>query len=595
MRIRQFLFVSAAAISLSACSTLGIDMGSSTPSKNTAEANTSLNSGGALQTNDNAGAPPVRVDNALDKSYGAYLNARLAASQHDMADAAKFYLASLDADPNNPDLLARAFLYTVSAGDMDRAPELAAKVVATEPDNRAARTTLAVDAIKNKKYSDARENLSKSAQGPFAILTIDLLNTWAAVGDGHTDQAMADLNALKTQGGTDSLVAFHRALVFDQVGRESDAAVAYQEALKASGNGPRIVEAYGRFLERNGRTAEAKEFYGKLASDTALQPIVEAAQKRMDSGRKPDALVASPQDGAAEAMFSIAASLTDDSSADVSVLYLRFARYLRPEFDLADILLADRLEAMEKFEEAIDVYHGIAKSSPYRRVAMVQAAVDEARLNLNDKATADLKEVVSNHPDDAEAWTALGDVYRGTEKYADAADAYDKAIAIRGSSKADSWPLLYARAVSYEQSNRWELAEADLKAALRLSPQEPQLLNYLGYSWVDKGENLSEALGMLEKARALRPFDGYIADSVGWAYYRLGRYKDAAKTLQSAILLVPGDPTINDHLGDAYWRVGRKLDAQFQWSHALTFGAEGDEKAKIENKLKSGLTGVGKS
>jgi len=595
LRIRQFLFVSAAAISLSACSTLGIDMGSSTPSKNTAEANTSLNSGGALQTNDNAGAPPVRVDNALDKSYGAYLNARLAASQHDMADAAKFYLASLDADPNNPDLLARAFLYTVSAGDMDRAPELAAKVVATEPDNRAARTTLAVDAIKNKKYSDARENLSKSAQGPFAILTIDLLNTWAAVGDGHTDQAMADLNALKTQGGTDSLVAFHRALVFDQVGRESDAAVAYQEALKASGNGPRIVEAYGRFLERNGRTAEAKEFYGKLASDTALQPIVEAAQKRMDSGRKPDALVASPQDGAAEAMFSIAASLTDDSSADVSVLYLRFARYLRPEFDLADILLADRLEAMEKFEEAIDVYHGIAKSSPYRRVAMVQAAVDEARLNLNDKATADLKEVVSNHPDDAEAWTALGDVYRGTEKYADAADAYDKAIAIRGSSKADSWPLLYARAVSYEQSNRWELAEADLKAALRLSPQEPQLLNYLGYSWVDKGENLSEALGMLEKARALRPFDGYIADSVGWAYYRLGRYKDAAKTLQSAILLVPGDPTINDHLGDAYWRVGRKLDAQFQWSHALTFGAEGDEKAKIENKLKSGLTGVGKS
>jgi tetratricopeptide (TPR) repeat protein len=250
---------------------------------------------------------------------------------------------------------------------------------------------------------------------------------------------------------------------------------------------------------------------------------------------------------------------------------------------------------MEKFDEAIDVYHGIAKTSPYRRVAMVQAAVDEARLERNDKAIADLREVVTSHPDDAEAWTALGDVYRGVEKFADAADAYDNAIKIRGSGTANSWPLLYARAVSYEQSNRWPQAEADLKAALKLSPQEPQLLNYLGYSWVDKGENLPEALGMLEKARALRPFDGYIADSVGWAYYRLGRYKDAAKTLQSAILLVPGDPTINDHLGDAFWRVGRRLDAQFQWNHAITFGAEAGEKAKIEAKLKYGLTSASRS
>ncbi len=190
------------------------------------------------------------------------------------------------------------------------------------------------------------------------------------------------------------------------------------------------MEGYGRFLERSGRTQEAKEFYSKLASDTALQPIVEAAQARMESGKKPERIVASPQDGAAEAMFGIAASLTDDSSADVSVLYLRFARYLRSDFDLADILLADRLEAMEKFDEAIDVYHGIAKTSPYRRVAMVQAAVDEARLERNDKAIADLREVVTSHPDDAEAWTALGDVYRGVEKFADAADAYDNAIKI---------------------------------------------------------------------------------------------------------------------------------------------------------------------
>src|SRR6185312_12699140 len=306
LRLRQFLFVTAAAISLSACSSLGIDLGSSSPPAKGSNlpSNASLNSGGALQTNDPTGAPPVRVNSALDESYGNYLNARLAASQHDMENAAKFYRASLDADPNNPDLLARAFLYSVSAGDMVRAPKLAAQVVVNEPDNRAARTTLAVQAMKKGDYDGVRDQLSKSAQGPFAALTIELLNTWAAAGQGKTDTALADLQMLKAQGGTDSLVAFHRALVLDLGGRTDEANTAYQEALKATGNGPRIVEAYGRFLERQGRTQEAKDFYAKLASDTALQPVVDAAQKRMETGKKPDALVASPQDGAAEAMFS---------------------------------------------------------------------------------------------------------------------------------------------------------------------------------------------------------------------------------------------------------------------------------------------------
>ena len=146
-----------------------------------------------------------------------------------------------------------------------------------------------------------------------------------------------------------------------------------------------------------------------------------------------------------------------------------------------------------------------------------------------------------------------------------------------------------------QESDNWPAAETDLKQALKLSPDEPQVLNFLGYSWVDKKVNIKEALAMLEKARALSPEDGYIIDSVGWAYYRLGRYADAAKALEAAVALIPGDPTINDHLGDAYWRIGKKLDARFQWSHALAFGAEDGEKAKIEKKLQVGLTADDKS
>jgi tetratricopeptide (TPR) repeat protein len=197
--------------------------------------------------------------------------------------------------------------------------------------------------------------------------------------------------------------------------------------------------------------------------------------------------------------------------------------------------------------------------------------------------------------DDITAWTALGDAYRSTEKYAQAAQAYDRAVKLLNPVTKKDWPLFYARGVAEERSHNWPAAQQDLEEALKLSPDQPQVLNYLGYSWVDQGRNLSQAVAMLERARALSPNDGYIVDSVGWAYYRLGRYQDAAKTLEAAVLLVPGDPTINEHLGDAYWKIGRKLDAHFQWSHALAFGPDEKQKAELEKKLQSGLTATARN
>ena len=206
--------------------------------------------------------------------------------------------------------------------------------------------------------------------------------------------------------------------------------------------------------------------------------------------------------------------------------------------------------------------------------------------SVNADAISRLEKLARQYPGDVETWTALGDSYRAAKRYSDAVNAYDKALAANQPGSKKSWPLLYARAVAEQETGSWPKAEADLKQALVLSPNEPQVLNYLGYSWVDQQRNIKEALTMLEKARALSPQDGYIIDSVGWAYYRLGRYDDAVDALEDAVQLVPGDATINDHLGDAYWKVGRRLDAAFQWSHALAFGPEPGDKAKIEKKLK---------
>lgn len=521
--------------------------------------------------------------------YGVYLSARLAASEHDITDAAALYRQSLAHDPTNPELLDRAFLYAAISGNLDEAVDLAHRITATDTDNRAARLALIVAAFKKADYAGARAEIAKSAKGPFTALTLSLLDAWAEQGLGNTEGAIAELKGVTKEGGTETLAAFQSALVYDMAGSNTAADAAYRQTIQA-GVSPRSVEAYGRFLERTQRTAEARAFYTGILANASVAPIAAQGLARIDAGQVPDRLVPTPADGAAEALFGIAASLTDQASADTAVLcYLQFSLALSPKFDLAKIELADRYESLDKYDEAIAVYQSVSTDSPYKPAAEVQVAVDENRAGKNAKATADLVTITQAHPNDVSAWTSLGDIYRAAEKYPEAADAYDHAVKLLNPVAKDDWPLFFARAVAEEQSGHWDRAEADLETALKLSPDQAQVLNFLGYSWVDRGQHLAEALNMLEKARALSPYDGYIVDSVGWAYYRLGRYDDAAKTLESAVLLVPGDSTINEHLGDAYWRVGRKLDAHFQWSHALAFGPETAEKSKLEKKLESGL------
>jgi tetratricopeptide (TPR) repeat protein len=288
-------------------------------------------------------------------------------------------------------------------------------------------------------------------------------------------------------------------------------------------------------------------------------------------------------------LFSIAAALNDASSADIAVLYLRLALYLKPDFDMAKIVLADRLETLKKFDEAIAVYRTI-RTGPYQPAAAIQIAIDEGRLDQKEQAIADLKAIVTAHPGDMSSWTSLGDAYRSDNKDAQAIDAYSHAIGLLNPPDKKDWQLYFARAVSEQAVKNNTASAADLQAALNLSPDQPEVLNYLGYTWVDESRNLTQAVAMLEKARALSPYDGYIVDSVGWAYFRLHRYEDASKTLQAAVLLVPGDATINEHLGDAYWMAGRKLDARFQWNHALAFTTDPATKPEIEKKLQSGIT-----
>lgn len=529
-------------------------------------------------------------DDKTSQAFSTYLAARFAANDHDLGQAAHYYSQALADDPGSPSLLAMSFFYSTTSGDFEAAGKYAQAVVAKTPDDRGARLALAVIDFKHKDYADVRKQLAQSAKGPFTGLILSLFDAWAAAAQHDTAGVEKDIQSVLSQKGTEGIGSFHAALIQDYLGDAAAADAAYKKALGAGAPTPRVLEAYGRFLERQGRSADAARLYKAHISESGLASVTRPGLARIAAGQKPDGLIHTPADGAAEALFGIAASLTDAQSADDSILFLRMALYLRPDLGLAQILLADRFETLHKFDAAITIYHGIDQASPYFRMAQIQAALDEQRLGKNGDAIVDLKKLVAADPKDSEAWVALGDTYRTTDKFQEAVDAYNQAEkAIPVLTKRD-WPMLYARAMAKEKLKQLDASEADIQEALKLSPEQPELLNYLGYSWVDRGRNIPQALIMLEKARSLRPYDGYIVDSVGWAYYQLGRYEDAAKTLEAAVLLVPGDPTINEHLGDALWRAGHHIDARFQWSHALTFADDDTDKAELEKKLKSGLS-----
>ncbi|HET7083272.1 MAG TPA: tetratricopeptide repeat protein [Rhizomicrobium sp.] len=537
-----------------------------------------------------ASTPAVSPADPQSVAFSTYLSARFAAGEHDLPQAARYYGRALANDPNNVSLLSLSFFYAITSGDFDAAGKYAQATIAASPDERSARLALAVIDFKRRDYAEVRKQLSLSAKGPFTILTLSLLDAWAAAAQHDEAGMQKDLVTLNAQNGAENIAAFHAALLQDYLGNVAGADAAYKKALGSGAPTPRVLEAYGRFLERNGRGEDAANLYHAHINEGGLASITGTGLMRIGKREKPESLVRNPAEGAAETLFGIAASLTDAQSADVSILYLRMALYLRPDLALAQVLLADRFETLRKFDSAILVYRAIDPSSPYYRMAQVQAALDEQRLGQTDQAVAGLKKLVASDPNDSESWVALGDTYRSANKFAESVDAYDHAEkAIPHPARRD-WPMFYARAMAKEKLKQLDSSEADIQTALKLSPDQPELLNYLGYSWVDRGRNIPRALTMLEKARSLRPYDGYIVDSVGWAYFQLGRYEDAAKTLEAAVLLVPGDPTINDHLGDALWRAGRRIDARFQWNHALTFSDNDTDRAAIEKKLKTGLS-----
>ncbi|MGC1742862.1 MAG: tetratricopeptide repeat protein [Pseudolabrys sp.] len=520
---------------------------------------------------------------------GSYLAARHAGQQRDGAAAAAYYRAALKRDPSNGELLDRAFLSSLVDGDVDEAVKFAERVAQADKSDRVARLVLGVNSLKRKQYASARRDLAQSIRGPITDLTATLLSAWGNLGVNDSKGA---IDAIDHLAGPEWYAIFkdlHAGLIYDVAGNQKEAGKRLERAYKLDSTALRVVQAYGSWVSRNRSPKEALTVFETFDKALPRHPLVVEAMDKLKAGEKLPPLVANVQAGAAEALYGLGASLGRRGGEDLGLVYLQLSLFLSPNHPLALLSLADLYEALKKPELAIKIYDRVPTNSPLHRNAAIQMAANLDSLDRADEAQKHLEALIKQNPDDLETVMALGNVLRGHKKFAECANVYSKGASAIQKAEKSNWVVFYFRGICYERSKQWAKAEADLTKALELFPDQPHVLNYLGYSWIDQGIKLDEGMAMIKKAVQQRPDDGYIVDSLGWAYYRVGNYEEATKQLERAIELKPEDPTINDHLGDAYWRVGRVLEARFQWAHARDLKPDAEDLPKIEEKLKEGL------
>lgn len=536
-------------------------------------------------------ATTVHDEGVLGRTaLSAYLAGRLAQAEGDTRAAADYYTAALRYDPDNADLLQRAFTLMVAEGRMEQAMPLADRLLDFDSDSPMPRLVAGLHAARDGRFDLAEKHFGAlPKRGVFGFLS-PLLVAWSKAGAGQVDEALAALAPLGAIQGLAPMRAYHAALICD-VGARAEAAEAnYREALDGQVS-IRLVEAAGAFQQRAGHADQAKALYQRYL-DEHPDTMLFDGERLLKAGSTIPRAVPDATAGMAEALFDMASLMRQGNVLDMAMVFSRLTLALRPDFALAKMNVADILSSQGRFAEANATYRAIPAAAPAAEFGRLRIAMNLEEMGQTDAALRELDDLARSRPSAVDALVTKGDILRRKQRYAEAAEAYDAALRRVAKPEAHHWPLLYSRGIAYERSGAWPKAEADFRQALELRPDQPDVLNYLGYSWIDKGQHLAEARAMIEKAVSLRPRDGAIVDSLGWALYRMGEFQNAVKVLERAIELKPEDPTINDHLGDAYFQVGRFEEANFQWKRAMTLDPEPEQVDTLKEKVRTGTLPV---
>lgn len=537
-----------------------------------------------------AASPPLWAEDAETAAPGAYLAANVALTELAFGPAAHFLEQALQGDPANPGLLDGAIIASVALGDFDTASTHAATLLASGAKSQAA--TVAMIAAAAKKGDFEAVLAIKSDGGSVAVLD-DLVKAWALVGSGKMTDATAAFDKIAKSKGLEAFGLYHKALALASAGDFEGA----DEILSGRAAGEisvirRGVIAHIQILSQLEKNPEAIALIdATFAPGSDVE--VDGLRRRLEAGEPiPFDVARNATDGIAEVFFSLATAVNGQTENTFTLLHSRAAAYLRPDDTEAVLLTAGLLQQMGQMELAAAAFAQVPADSPAFYIAEIGRA--NTTYSLGDKAAGldILRQLAKTHGQILAVQIALGDGLRREAQYAEAKLAYDAAIAMVTEPGREHWVLYYSRGVSEERSDDFVGAEADLRKALALDPGNAQILNYLGYSLVDRGEKLDEALAMIQQAVAAQPDSGAILDSLAWAYYRLGRYQEALAPQEQASLMEPVEPVVTDHLGDVYWAVGRKREAEYQWRRALSFNPEVADAVRIRAKLEKGLDAV---
>lgn len=517
---------------------------------------------------------------------GSYLAGRQAATDNDFARGARYFGQALETDPGNPVLLDSALASFVALGEFDQAEILAREIVRLGVTSQIADLTINFVDAKAGNWDGIFEALEGGRSvGP---LVDGLTQAWAHMGNGNIRRALGQFDQVIETEGMALYGVTHKAYALASVGDFNGA-----EALFADSTGLQYSRqsaiARIEILSQLGRNDDALKLLDGIFGGQRDPDIARLREDLVAGEAVPYSAVPTPAAGLAEMYVTVAGLVQTDAPDAYTLLFARAASYLAPDAAPSLLMTAALLESLGQYDLANAAYAAV----PHDDAAFSMAEIGRAEVlraaGKLDAAVEVLEALSRTYSDLPQVFSKKGDVLRQAERPEDAKAAYTRALELYDDSAPARWIIHYMRGIVNHDLDLWPEAEADFRAALALEPDNPQVLNYLGYSLVERGEKLDEALAMIEKAVAIMPENGAIVDSLGWVLFQLGDYDEAVELLERAATLEPVDPVINDHLGDAYWAVGRSIEARFQWQRALSFDPEEAEAQRIRDKLDRGL------
>ena len=524
-------------------------------------------------------APAENANKEADENgiSGSYLSSLFSRSNGDIESAIKSLKMVYAKQPADTDIANQLMGLYLLGGHIDKAMEIATHVYKNNDKDPISALMLSLKSIKNNDVDGAARILDKLSEEEGGQLWLPLISGWLDVEQKQLKKPLMMEELSAEVGRAAPVVSYHLALINARGGFTKAAIDNFKYSVEDQANPPaRVMDRLIKFYEKNNSPEELKSIVTKYRESGAKLPV------NLEG-------INNAQDGAAEILLTMGSLMLAADVTQDATLYLQLALYLKPGMDVAIITLAQAYSELQQHGIANELLAKITQDNPLYNDAQLYIAINLGRLNKADEAEAKLDSIISAFPKSIDAYIAKGDLLRTQENYAEAIKVYELVFGVVKESKAQHWPIYFAIGICHDKLGNWSEAEKSLRRSIELSPNQPDVLNYLGYSFLTRGENFAEARSLIEKAITKRPSDPQIMDSMGLALYMAGDYKQSAMYLERAVSMLPADVTVNEHLGDVYWRMGRRNEARFQWDRSLTYSKGDASSAEIQEKIKHGL------